>query len=86
MTEVNITMNAAAVGCIAAMNCVLDALVTAHPDLAAAIALRLQAKRAELLASPETEHGAAAPVMDMLLHDLERSARALQRSTPKGQA
>ena len=80
----DISMNAAAVRVIAAMSCVLDALVTANPGLAEAIAARLTAKRAELLGSPD--HAPAAPVLDMLLHGLTQSARALQRSEPQGRA
>ncbi len=74
------------VGLMAALNCLTDALATLHPPLVSALAVRYQAKIAELEAANEEPHKLAAKVVQCLLEALQQSPRAAQRELPAGSA
>ncbi len=74
------------VGLMVAYNCLTDALATIHPPLSFDLAVRYEAKIAELEEADEEAHKLAAVVVKSLLGSLQLSPRALQRDEPVGTA
>ena len=69
---------------IAALNVLIDAMVSRDPTFGPDLHNRLLKKQAEMQADPETEP--AAKALSVVINALARSARALQRTPPEGQA
>ena len=74
------------IGLMAALNCLIDALATLHPQLGTALAARYKVKITELAAENEEAHRLAAKVVEYLLEALQQSPRAAQREPPAGSA
>ncbi len=72
------------VGLLAVINGLVDALVTAQPEMQDALAQRWRVQRDALAATEAT--GTAARVVEAALTGLQTSARALQRLPPVGLA
>lgn len=69
---------------LAALNVLIDVLATYDPHLGDKILAELTKKQNELKADPATEPSAKA--LSVVIGALAKSARALQRTPPAGQA
>ena len=69
---------------VAALNVLIDVMVTRDPPLGAQLRIGLLRKQAELKADPATEQAARA--LSVVINALVLSPRALQRTPPEGQA
>lgn len=84
MAEVELRSDVASLGLLAAINILADVLVTHYPHLQPEIEMRAQRKLSEWRADPATAPHAES--LALVLRALTRSARALERKPPAGQA